>query len=46
MPFGEKNSDKPKGGKNEGGKATPSKDLPILTPARPPRRQAQGQGRG
>ncbi|RZU19424.1 hypothetical protein EV645_1635 [Kribbella rubisoli] len=47
MPYGAKdtNKDKSQSGKTEkGGKATTPRDLPILTPARPPRREGQGRG--
>jgi hypothetical protein len=48
MAFGakdtNKNTAKDKGKNENGGKATTPRDLPILTPARPPRREGQGRG--
>jgi hypothetical protein len=48
MAFGardtNKNTAKDKGKTEKGGKATTPRDLPILTPARPPRREGQGRG--
>ncbi|TDW87774.1 MULTISPECIES: hypothetical protein [Kribbella] len=45
MPYGSKDSknEKPKAKPEKGSKATPPRDLPILTPARKPRGQGQGR---
>ncbi|MGW6199314.1 hypothetical protein ACWF0M_24410 [Kribbella sp. NPDC055110] len=43
MPFGSKDSSKDKPQPKQDKKATPPKDLPILTPARKPRGQGQGR---
>ncbi|WP_165549719.1 hypothetical protein [Kribbella speibonae] len=45
MPFSkDSKSQKPKDEPKKSTKASPSKDLPILTPARKPRGQGQGRG--
>jgi hypothetical protein len=47
MAFGGRDTNKGKAKEEKtekGGKATPPRDLPIRTPARPPRREGQGRG--